>query len=132
MSAFYGVKYLLPYIPKKAESSIIFISSIVVQKGSGSGGVAYVSSKSALIGLARQLALELKPIRVNVVAPGYIETDMIKHWNEERRKAVMEKIPLQRLGKPEDIADVVECLIEKMKYVNGEVIHVNGGLVFGG
>ena len=131
ISAFYGVKYLLDFFPKTPESNIIFISSIVVYKGSGTGGVAYVSSKAALIGLARQLAIELEPIRVNVIAPGYIDTEMIKHWDENRRKSVIEKVPLHRLGKAEDIAEVVECLIERMKYVNGEVIHVNGVLVFG-
>ncbi len=77
--------------------------------------------------MARDLVKELKPIRVNVVAPGYIETDMIKDWSEEKRKFVISKTPLGRLGKPEDVAEVVYCLVEKFRYINGEVIHVNGG-----
>jgi len=127
-SAFYGVKFLYDLMPREETNSILFISSIVAFTGSNSGGAAYSASKAALIGLARDLMKELKPIRVNVVAPGYVETSMISHWDEKRRAETIKKIPLNRLATPKDIADVVECLLEKCLYVNGEVIHVNGGL----
>ncbi|AAR39154.1 NEQ306 [Nanoarchaeum equitans Kin4-M] len=126
-SAILGLKKLYKHIPRDENSLIVFISSITAFAGSNSGGIGYVSSKAALVGLAKQLSKELKPIRVNAIAPGYTETDMIKHWDEKRKEETIKRIPLGRLGKPEDIADVVEMLI-KAKYINGQTIHVNGGL----
>ncbi len=109
--------------------SIIFISSQLAFKGSRHGAD-YAASKAGMLGLMRSLALELAPrIRVNAVAPGTIDTDMISDYTEEMRKRRIEEIPMKRLGKPEDVANVCLFLASDLSgYITGEVINVNGGL----
>ncbi len=124
--AFYLVKASLPYMD---EGSIVFISSQLAFKGSPSS-VAYGASKAGILGLMRSLAIQLAPkIRVNAVAPGTIETDMIAGYTPERRKKREEEIPLKRIGKPEEVAKVVSFLLSKeSSYITGATIDVNGGL----
>jgi len=112
---------------------IIFISSVVGLLGSP-GQVNYAASKAGLVGMARSLARELgsRSITTNVVAPGFIETDMTAVLPEEQQAAYREQIPLGRMGSAEEVADAVLWLAaENAGYVTGAVIPVDGGLGMG-
>lgn len=121
-------KKVLPFMKKN--SSIIFISSQLAFRGS-SHGSDYATSKAGQLGLMRSLALELsnKKIRVNAVAPGTIDTDIISNYTKEQKQSRINEIPLKRLGTPEDIANACLYLSSNMSdYITGETINVNGGL----
>jgi 3-oxoacyl-[acyl-carrier protein] reductase len=93
--------------------------------------VNYCAAKAGLIGLSKSLAQEIgsRGITVNVVAPGFIETDMTDILPEEQKAALIRGIPLGRMGAPKDIAEVVRFLAsEKASYITGQTIHVNGGM----
>ncbi|HZA03713.1 MAG TPA: SDR family oxidoreductase, partial [Propionibacteriaceae bacterium] len=112
---------------------IVFISSVVGQLGSA-GQVNYAASKSGLVGLARSLARELgsRGVTANVVAPGYIETDMTAELSDDLKSKYVEQIPLGRMGTVDDIAAVVEFLVSDASgYVTGALIPVDGGLGMG-
>jgi 3-oxoacyl-[acyl-carrier protein] reductase len=109
---------------------IINISSVVGSMGNG-GQSNYSATKAGVEGFARALAKELgsRSITVNSVAPGFIDTDMTKELPEANREAMLNQIPLARLGAPEEIAAVVSFLTsEAAGYITGETIHVNGGM----
>lgn len=109
---------------------IINISSVVGAMGNA-GQANYAASKAGVAGFARSLAAEVgsRNITVNTVAPGFIDTDMTQALPEEQRTQLLDKIPLGRLGQPEEIASVVVFLAsEAGGYVTGETIHVNGGM----
>lgn len=125
------IKTALPYLLERGSGRIIIISSASAFSGSG-GGVHYAASKGGLIGLTRALARELgsKGILVNAVAPRTIESDMLDklYPNEELRRKLIAEIPIQRLGKPKEIAELVAFLAsENASYINGQVILVDGG-----
>ena len=112
---------------------IIFISSVVGLLGSA-GQVNYAASKAGLVGMARSLARELgsRSITANVVAPGFVETDMTAVLSDEQRAAIKTQVPLQRYAAPEEIASVVTWLAgDGAAYVTGAVIPVDGGLGMG-
>jgi 3-oxoacyl-[acyl-carrier protein] reductase len=112
---------------------IVFISSVVGQLGSA-GQVNYAASKSGLVGLARSLARELgsRGVTANVVAPGFIETDMTAELTEDLKSKYAEQIPLGRMGTVDDIAAVVEFLVsDAAAYVTGALVPVDGGLGMG-
>ena len=90
--------------------------------------VIYSVSKAGMDGLTKALAKELGPsnIRVNSIAPGIINTDMNKFLNENEKKEIIDEIPLQRIGKVEDVAQCTKWLIEE-KYITGQVIQIDGG-----
>jgi 3-oxoacyl-[acyl-carrier protein] reductase len=114
----------------KKSGSIINMSSIVGIRG-GAGQVNYSASKAGLIGYTKSLAKEvgMRGVRVNAVAPGYIETDMTKAVNEKAREAWLEQIPLKRPGQTQDVANAVLFLASDMStYITGQVIGVDGGL----
>jgi len=128
--AFLCVKAVAPRMVKQKGGIIVNIGSVIGKVGQA-GQVNYSSSKSGLIGLTKSVAKELgsRNIRVNAVAPGYVETDMTQVLKEEHREAVMKQVPLGRLGRCEDIAQVVTFLCsEAAAYIQGEVISVDGGL----
>jgi 3-oxoacyl-[acyl-carrier protein] reductase len=111
---------------------IINISSVVGHTGNP-GQVPYTMVKAGLDAFTKSLAQELagREILVNSVAPGFIDTDMTGELPEEVQQAILARIPQGRMGRPEEVADVVAFLASRASYVNGTVIHVNGGM-FGG
>ncbi len=112
---------------------IVFISSVVGLLGSP-GQVNYAASKSGLVGMARSMARELgsRSITANVVAPGYVETDMTGVLSDEQRAAIKAQVPLARYAAPEEVAGAVMWLAgEHAAYVTGAVIPVDGGLGMG-
>jgi 3-oxoacyl-[acyl-carrier protein] reductase len=112
---------------------IILISSVVGLYG-GPGQVNYAASKAGLVGMARSVTRELggRGITANVVAPGFIETDMTAELPAERREAYVKAIPAGRMAQPEEVAAVVRFLAsEAAAYVNGAVVPVDGGLGMG-
>ncbi|SHK18011.1 3-oxoacyl-[acyl-carrier-protein] reductase [Thermocrinis minervae] len=115
---------------KKRFGRIINISSVVGFTGNV-GQVNYSSTKAALVGFTKSLAKELanRNITVNLVAPGFIKTDMTQNLPEDLKESYLKNIPLGRFGEPEDVAGVVAFLCSPYAdYITGQVIHVNGGM----
>ncbi|MBT8449991.1 MAG: 3-oxoacyl-ACP reductase FabG [Gammaproteobacteria bacterium] len=109
---------------------IVSIGSVVGSMGNP-GQANYAAAKAGLIGFSKSLAKEIanRGITVNVVAPGFIETDMTKALGDEQRDQLMTQIPASRLGSPEDIAQAVAFLCsDGASYITGETLHVNGGM----
>jgi 3-oxoacyl-[acyl-carrier protein] reductase len=109
---------------------IINITSVVGASGNP-GQANYAAAKAAVVGMTKSLARELgsRNITVNCVAPGFIDTDMTRALSDEQRKALLEHIPLGRLGTPQDVAAAVAYLASPAGgYVTGAVLHVNGGM----
>lgn len=115
---------------KQRSGRIINISSVVAQTGN-SGQTNYAASKAGLIGFSKSLAREIasRGITVNVVAPGMIDTDMTAEIEGFAREALLERIPMARLGLPDEVASVV-CFLasDDAAYITGQVVAVNGGL----
>ena len=112
---------------------IIFISSVVALYGSA-GQANYAASKAGLVGMARSLARELgsRSITANVIAPGFVESDMTAGLSEERRQTIVAAVPLGRFADPEEVAVVAQFLAsEAATYITGAVIPVDGGLGMG-
>lgn len=115
---------------KQRRGRIINITSVVGFTGNP-GQVNYSSAKSAVIGFTKSIAKELgsRNITCNAVAPGFIETDMTSGLNEAQRKAILDQVPLGRMGTAREVAGVVRFLAgEDAGYVTGTVLHVNGGM----
>jgi NAD(P)-dependent dehydrogenase (short-subunit alcohol dehydrogenase family) len=120
-----------PIMIKNEWGRMINISSLAAQRGSTGGHSHYAAAKAGIIGLSKSLARELAPhgITVNVVAPGWIDTEGWDGELEGRRDEFAAKVPLGRLGRPEDVANVVTFLAsDKAAYLTGITIPVNGGL----
>lgn len=116
---------------KQKSGRIINVSSVVAISGNP-GQANYVSAKAGVIGLTKTSAKELaaRNILVNAIAPGFIETDMTDQLTEEQKENTLALIPLQKLGKAEDIANVALFLAsEQSKYITGQTIQVDGGMV---
>ncbi len=115
---------------KNRYGKIINISSVVGFAGNA-GQFNYSATKAGIIGMTKSAALECasRGIRVNAVAPGFIETDMTASLSDDVKAAYMEKIPLKSLGKPEDIANAVIYLASPLSdYMTGQTLHLNGGM----
>jgi 3-oxoacyl-[acyl-carrier protein] reductase len=128
--AFLCIQQVMPAMVKARWGRIVNITSVVGQTGSP-GQANYVASKSGLIGLTKSLAQELasRNITVNAVAPGFIATDMTAVLTGARKEAILGRIPLNRLGTPEEVASAVKYLAsEEASYVTGAVLEVNGGM----
>jgi len=116
---------------KQRSGSIINMSSVVGVKGNA-GQSNYAASKAGIIGFSKSMALELgsRNIRTNVIAPGFIETEMTEKLDAKTVEGWRESIPLKRGGTPEDIANACVFLASDLSsYVTGQVIHVNGGML---
>ena len=120
------------FMMRKGTGRIVNISSVVGHTGNA-GQIPYTMVKAGLDAFTKSLAQELagREILVNAVAPGFIDTDMTEELPAEIKEALLARIPQGRTGRPEEIADVVAFLATRGSYVNGSVLHVNGGL-YGG
>ncbi len=128
---FHHVQSATRLMRRHKTGSIIFTSSIIGRTGN-KGQAAYAASKAALLGLMLSAAKELGPdgIRVNAIAPGFIETNMTKHLSQPVRQERLDGIALGRTGQPEDVADVLLFLASDLsRYVSGQIIGVDGCMV---
>lgn len=129
-SVFNLTKHLIRPMMKNRGGSIINMSSIVGITGNA-GQANYSASKAGIIGFTKSIAKEMgsRNIRCNAIAPGFIETDMTDQLDEKTKEAYLNNIPLKRLGKAEEIADVCVFLgSDKSSYISGQVLSVCGGL----
>lgn len=129
-SVFRVVKSCLKGMTKARWGRIINISSVVGSMGNA-GQANYAATKAGVEGFSRAMARELgsRSVTVNTVAPGFIDTDMTSGLPDAQKDALLQQIPLARLGAPEEIAAVVDFLAsEAGSYITGETIHVNGGM----
>ena len=123
-------KGVLRGMMKQKKGRIISISSVVGSMGNA-GQTNYAAAKAGIIGFSKSLAREIgsRGITVNTVAPGFIDTDMTKALGDEQREALIQQVPLSRLGSVDDIAQTVLFLASPAaSYITGETIHVNGGM----
>ncbi len=125
-SLFYITKQIIPHMIKEKAGSIVNVSSISGLVGNA-GQVNYSAAKGGIIAFTKALCAEVARynIRVNAVAPGVIESEMVHAVD----KNITDLIPCKRLGRPEEVAEVVFFLGDKATYVNGEVINISGGMV---
>lgn len=126
---FYTVKAALPYFMQQQSGKVINISSFVGQMGNF-GQANYSASKAGMIGFTKTAALELARygVTVNAICPGFIETDMFSGVPEKMKEAVLDRIPLGRVGKPREVARAVRYLILDGDYITGQTININGGI----
>jgi acetoacetyl-CoA reductase len=128
--AFYVSRAAFPHMVGRGYGRIVNISSIIGETGN-IGQANYAASKSGLFGLTMTLALEgaSKGITVNCVAPGFVETEMVTAVPQDILAGIVERIPMRRLGRPEEVARVVAFLAApESDYITGQVFSINGGL----
>tara|TARA_B100001564_G_scaffold310217_1_gene281741 strand:- start:9 stop:746 length:738 start_codon:yes stop_codon:yes gene_type:complete len=129
-STFLLSKFAIKKMLKNKSGKIINITSVVGHTGN-LGQANYTASKAGIVAMSKSLAIEYakKNININCISPGFIETAMTDKIDEKFKELIVSKIPSARLGKPEDIANVVLFLAsDQSNYINGETIHVNGGM----
>jgi len=132
-STFLMCKYSIKKMLKNKFGKIINITSVVGHTGNA-GQANYTASKAGIVAMSKSLAIEYakKNINVNCISPGFISTAMTDQIDEKHKEVIIAKIPCNRLGKPEDIANAVIFLSsDSSDYINGETIHVNGGMYLG-
>ena len=132
-STFLMCKYSIKKMLKNKTGKIVNITSVVGHTGNV-GQANYTASKAGIVAMSKSLAIEYakKNININCISPGFICTAMTDKIDVKHKEAILAKIPSNRLGKPEDIANAVTFLSsENSDYINGETIHVNGGMYLG-
>ena len=132
-SVFRLSRHVLRAMIKAREGRIINVTSVVGYTGNA-GQVNYAAAKAGIVGFTRSLARELgsRGITVNAVAPGFIDTDMTGALSDGQKQALLDQIPLRRLGEVDDIAQAVAFLAsDAAAYITGQTLHVNGGLYLG-
>ena len=132
-STFLMCKYSIKKMLKNKSGKIINITSVVGHTGNV-GQANYTASKAGIVAMSKSLSIEYgkKNINVNCISPGFISTTMTDQIEEKHKEAIIAKIPSNRLGKPEDIANAVSFLSSNQSdYINGETLHVNGGMYLG-
>tara|TARA_Y100000389_G_scaffold182511_1_gene199218 strand:- start:353 stop:1090 length:738 start_codon:yes stop_codon:yes gene_type:complete len=132
-STFLISKYSIKKLLKNKSGKIINITSVVGHTGNV-GQANYTASKAGIVAMSKSLAIEYakKNINVNCISPGFISTAMTDQIDEKFKENIIAKIPSNKLGKPEDIANAVIFLSSDLSdYINGETIHVNGGMYLG-
>ena len=130
-SNFLIIKNLLPNMIRNKTGKIIGISSVVALLGNP-GQANYVAAKSGMIGFYKSIALEVasRNINVNLISPGFILSPMTDKLNDKQKNIILEKIPMKRFGKPNEIADLVYFLSSnESDYITGQNFHVNGGML---
>ena len=128
--SFYTSQRAIKLMMKNKWGRIVFISSVVGISGN-QGQANYAASKAGLIGLSKSISKEMgsRNITSNVVAPGYIETDMTSFLDDQNKEIIIEQLSIKRIGKPEDISNIVSFLCsDESEYITGQVIPVDGGL----
>lgn len=126
-------KAVLRGMMKKRCGRIVNIGSVVGSAGNA-GQANYAAAKAGVIGFSKSMAREVasRGITINVVAPGFIDTDMTKSLTDDQKEAIFKDIPANRLGAPDEIAATVAFLVsDGAAYITGETIHVNGGMYMG-
>jgi acetoacetyl-CoA reductase len=128
-SVYHMTARVLPHMVGAGYGRIVNISSVIGLHG-GFGQANYAASKAGIIGFTKAAALELarKGVTVNAIAPGFIETEMIAAMPEEVRARILERIPMGRFGRPEEIAQAVAFVVTHGDYLTGQVIAIDGGL----
>ena len=132
-STFLLCKFTLKKMIKNKYGKVVNITSVVGHTGNV-GQANYAASKSGIVGFSKSLSLEYakKNININCVSPGFIETQMTAKIDPKFKELIISKIPSNRLGSPEDVANVVAFLSSDLaNYITGETIHVNGGMYLG-
>ena len=132
-STFLMCKYSIKKMLKNKSGKIVNITSVVGHTGNV-GQANYAASKAGIVAMSKSLAIEYakKNININCISPGFISTAMTDQIDEKHKEAIIAKIPSNKLGKPEDIANVVTFLSsDQSDYINGETVHVNGGMYLG-
>jgi len=132
-STFLMCKYSIKKMLRNKSGKIINITSVVGHTGNV-GQANYTASKAGIVAMSKSLAIEYakKNINVNCISPGFISTAMTDQIDEKFKETIIAKIPSNRLGKPEDIANAVNFLSSNQSdYINGETLHVNGGMYLG-
>ncbi|WP_100655832.1 SDR family NAD(P)-dependent oxidoreductase [Alteromonas flava] len=130
VAAFQHMQLGARLMTRQGAGSIVNLCSIVGEQGAA-GQTAYAASKAALSGMTKSLAKELASnnIRVNGVAPGFIDTAMTADFNSQQRQSILDAIPLGRAGSPQDIADLISFLLsDHASYITGQIIGVDGGM----
>ncbi len=129
-SSFHLLKHFTKKMVKNRFGRVVFISSVVAHTGNP-GQVNYTASKAAISGMVKSLALELstRNITINSIAPGFIKSNMTDRLSDEQKNAILDRIPMKKLGDSDDIAKAVGFLCsENANYITGQTLHVNGGL----
>ncbi len=128
-SCFYTVKAAQSYFIQQGRGTIINISSFVGQAGNF-GQANYAAAKAGIIGFTKVAALELarNNITVNAICPGFIETDMYSGIPDNAKESILKRIPLGRVGRPQEVARAVRYLIVDGAYITGQTLNINGGI----